>query len=175
MTPQSPGRAKSPGAATVVTRWLPRLGAIGLTVVCGGFAVLGPASKFPHLVPLPGAAAYIVLVAAATIWGCARGRRMEVRIADRGVTVRNYFRTYRIDWSEVSRFADGAGLIPAEGKAPWALAIVLHDGQKINASCTAWDTGPSQKMLTAIRDAAEAHGIPAVLTGVPGRRFREDQ
>jgi hypothetical protein len=94
---------------------------------------------------------------------------------DHGVTVRNYFRTYRINWAEVSRFADGAGLIPAEGKAPWALAIVLHGVWKINASCTAWDTGPSQKMLTEIRDAADAHGIPAVLTGVPGRRFREGQ
>jgi hypothetical protein len=173
MASQGPRPAKNPAAATVVGRWLPRLGAIFLTVSCGGgLAVLGASSKFAHLVPRPVVAAYLVLVAAATIWGCARSWRMEVRMDDHSVTVRNYFRTYRISWAEVRRFADGAGRIPLEGKKPWAFAVVLQ-GRTITANSTAWQTPPSQEMLTVLRDAAEAHGIPAVLTGTAPRQSED--
>jgi len=196
MTAQSPWPAKDLGAAAVVARWFPRLGAIGVTIFCGVLAVtgvlavIGPSSKFPHLVPLPGVVAFLTLVAAAAIWGCARGWRMGVRIHGDGVTVRNYVRTYRVSWPEVSRFADGARFIPAEGElqALWALSIVLHDGRTITASGTAWAPPTKamlaglrdahearlQEMLAVFRDAAEAHGIPAELTGVPRAGRKDD-
>lgn len=160
------------GGVIVVAGRAPRWDAIIATVFCGGIAALAPLVPrlVKHHVPVPGVAAYLALVVAASIWGCSRGWRMELRIDDAVVTVRNYFRIYRISWPEVSHFADGAAPMPGkEGETSWALSIVLHSGQAVTASATigGW---PRPETLTAIRRAADDHGIPAELTGVAASR-----
>ena len=72
------------------------------------------------------------IAAIALIGGCFRGWRIGLRIDQSGMTVRNYFRTYRIGWPEVSLFADGSALgLFAGGQSPggdfgwgWALRVV---------------------------------------------------
>jgi hypothetical protein len=51
-----------------------------------------------------------VILVATLIGGCFRGWRIELRIDASGVTIRNFFRTHRIGWHEVARFADGSVL-----------------------------------------------------------------
>jgi hypothetical protein len=113
---------------------------------------------------MPGFAAYLVIVVAAVIWGCFRSWRMELRMDNRGVTVRNYFRTYRIGWPEVSCFTDGAVYAGAAGRQ-WALSVVRRNGRVVTACCTScgtWRSGPPRdETLTAIWQGAERHGIPA--------------
>ena len=164
--------AQGPEVPIVVAERTPRWEAIIGTVICGGIAVFAPPYKFPHLVkhvPVPGVVAYLGLIAATTIWGCSRGWRMGVRMDDFGITVRNYFRTYRIGWPEVLRLADGAGPVPEGGRAGWALSVVLHGGQAVTASGTT-RLAPRRETLTAIGHVAEVRAIPADLTGVATKR-----
>lgn len=93
----------------------------------------------------------------------------RVRFDDRGVTVRNLFRTHRIGWAEVRRFTDGSVLGPDE-RGWWALAVALHNGRTVLARGTALfrGTAPTEapsKSLVAIGQAAERYDIPAELTG----------
>jgi hypothetical protein len=91
-----------------------------------------------------------------------------LRLDDDGITVRNFFRTYRIGWDEVHWFTDGS--VPSIGGPVyfWALDIVLHDGCMITASGASSRTGDARPgTLTAIRQAAERHAVPAVFTGTP--------
>ena len=69
---------------------------------------------------MPAVIAYLILVAAVLIVGCLRSWRMGLSMDNHGVTIRNYFRTYRAGWGEVSRFADGA-VNPGGGGRPWAV------------------------------------------------------
>ncbi len=90
---------------------------------------------------------------------------MELRMDERGVTIRNVVRTYRFAWPEVSRFADRfvSGLSHV-GVRTWVLMIVPHGGRAV----TAWATiraAPDAEMLTDIRQAAERYDLPAELTG----------
>jgi len=71
----------------------------------------GPSSghrNFVKHIPLAGAVAYLTVVGAVSVWGCSRGWRMALRMDDFGVTVHNYFRTYRFAWSEVCCLATNA-------------------------------------------------------------------
>lgn len=79
--------------------------------------------------------------------------RASVRFDDQGVTVRNWFRTYRIGWAEVSRFTDCWG--------EWGrdLGVALHNGRNVMA----WAESP--KLLVAVGEAAQRYDIPADLTG----------
>jgi hypothetical protein len=89
-----------------------------------------------------------------------------LRFDNDGIMVRNLFRTYRIGWEEVRWFTDGASALPGGGVYYWALDIVLRDGRVITATGTSsqtWTARPGT--LTAIRQAAERHGVPAVFTG----------
>jgi hypothetical protein len=116
---------------------------------------------------VPGYVAYLVVIAAAVIWGCSRSWRMELRIDNRGVTVRNYFRTCRIGWPEVSSFADGAVNAGGAGRQ-WALKVIRRNGSAVTACGTGLETfkGPPRgETLTAIRQCAERYGIPADVTG----------
>jgi hypothetical protein len=86
---------------------------------------------------------------------------------DRGVTVRNLFRTHRIDWADVRRFTDGyLGGGDDQGSAGWwALAVVLHSGRTIAAWATAAMRVAPSKTLVSIGLAAQRYNIPADLTG----------
>jgi hypothetical protein len=164
-------RDEDPGATTIIAKRLSRCEAIIGTIVGGSLVALAPSTRSPDLVkhvPVPDVAAYLAVVAAASIWGCARALRMALRVDDLGVTVRNYFRTCRFAWHEVSSFADGA--VPGDqGSTNWALSVVPHGRRAV----TVWATSraaPDPEMLTAIRQAAVRHGVPADLTGDAAQR-----
>jgi hypothetical protein len=96
----------------------------------------------------------------------ARGRQRWLRLDDQAITVRNYYRTHRIGWNEVHWFRDGLGIRDFDHRGPvWALEIVLHDGRKITAEGTSGQQTARPETLAAIRQAAERHAVPAVLTG----------
>jgi len=94
-----------------------------------------------------------------------------VRIDGNGVTVRNYFRSYRIRWPEVNCLADGAAMgASLAGQSGgmqewWALSILRHDGRAVTATGTIGPSGPAN--LTVIKQAAQHYGIAADLTGTP--------
>jgi hypothetical protein len=52
--------------------------------------------------------AYLVIAAALLVWSCSRAWRIALQLGEGGITVRNFYRTYRISWPEVSCFADGS-------------------------------------------------------------------
>jgi Bacterial PH domain len=128
----------------------------------------GWASAWQSLVRQNPAAARKVLTALRTREAEARLRAPSVedylRFDNQGVTVRNWFRTYRIGWAEVRRFVDGSVYGPGNQDGLWALAIVLHNGQTVIARGTA-ASDASSKTLVAAGQAAERYDIPADLTG----------
>lgn len=98
----------------------------------------------------------------------ARGRRKWLRLDDDGIMIRNGDRTRRIGWDEVRWFRDSG---PA---GYWDLAIVLHDGRTIGVGGNStWRAAPPET-LAAIRQAAERHAVPAVLSGGPVREGKPD-
>jgi len=85
--------------------------------------------------------ACVAVVAVAVAWGCVRALRMEVRFDDCGITVRNFWRTRRLFWEDVSRFTDG-------GHDWWALKIERHNGRPIVATATT--TGAKGMVRTGV-------------------------
>jgi hypothetical protein len=93
------------------------------------------------------------------------GWREWLCLDDDGLTVRNFLQTCRIGWHEVRRFEDGSES-GRRGRHWWALRIVLHDGRVIIADGTSsLKTAARPETLSAIRQAAERHAVPAVFTG----------
>jgi hypothetical protein len=111
------------------------------------------------------------------------------------VTIRNYFRTHRIGWPEVSFFRDGSAIGIFGGGSPggdfgsgWALRVVLRDkhatadggpgrspggdnaGRAVTARGTVGGLHARPETLRAIKQAAKAYGMPTELTGVPNQR-----
>jgi hypothetical protein len=142
-------------------------GVVGCWVCIGWLLFIWPVNalreKHP---PVPGVVAYLAFAAAAAIWTCYRAWRLGVRFDERGVTVWNYFRTRRAAWAEVSCFADGT----TDGRN-WALSVLLRDGRDVTATATQGRPG-SPEILTAVKQAAARHQIPATLTGVAAERPR---
>jgi hypothetical protein len=100
------------------------------------------------------------------------GKKTELRLDDHEITVRTGSQTRWIAWNDVRWFRDGthfhlSGRLRNDG---WALAIVLKDGSVVIPGATKKRRGESQQILTAVRQAARHHAIPAVLTG---RRVRD--
>lgn len=105
----------------------------------------------------------LALDVAASALGIVRGWRMSLRLDDGSLIVRNFFRTHRLGWQEVSGFMDGVVIRLNEGlERQWRLSIALRDGGAIVASATSW----SAKTQAALEQAAQSHGIPTELTGV---------
>lgn len=121
---------------------------------------------------------YASAVVIAFVWVCARAWRMQLRIDEDGITVRNFFRTYRISWPEIIRFEDGSRWVGQEGHV-WALRIVRRDRQAVISTISSlggWRAARRRKMLVAaVQQAAARYGIPADLTGrAIGRGIRTD-
>lgn len=79
-------------------------------------------------IPMAGVEANLGAAALILVWGCLRALRLGVLIDDRGVVVRNFFRTYRLTWSQVTGFADGSARnYGDDGSALgyWALNVVI--------------------------------------------------
>jgi hypothetical protein len=169
-------RGDRAGAVTIATVE-PRIVAILFTLfACGVAGAQVTKPSWVHRAPLwiqhpaPWAVAtYLVVVAAALIWGCFRGWRIGLGVDEDGVAVRNFFRTHRFGWPEVSCFADGSAL-GGESEHWWALSVVLRNGRAVTARGTTRSGSPSPKTLAAIRQAAERYQIPAELTGTAMRR-----
>jgi immunity protein 26 of polymorphic toxin system/PH (Pleckstrin Homology) domain-containing protein len=115
--------------------------------------------------PLLAVAADVVIFAV-LVWTLYRPWHMGVRFGDQGVTVRNYFRTHRARWAEVTAFTDGT----TDGQK-WALAVMLRNGRGITATATEARPG-SPRVLTAVRQGAARRGVPATVTGVAAERPR---
>ncbi len=157
-------------AAIKIGERMARWYAIALTIMLGSLAILGPLNKYPHWAKhLLTVIAYVILVAAGVVWGCSRGWRMSLRMDRHGVTIRNYFRTYRAGWAEVSSFGDGAVNAGASGRK-WALSVILRDGRSITACGTWRDARTRDETLKAIHQGARRYGIPANVMGVPNGR-----
>ena len=135
-------------------------GAVPCLVLLGfGFIVAGVVS---HDYP-PMAACLIVLVIVLA-WLCVRLARMSVRFDESGVTIRNFWRTRRLRWGQVSHLADGG--IGWE----WALRVVGRDGRTVTASGSRshviYETRTvKSETLTAIGEAAERYGVSLDITG----------
>jgi hypothetical protein len=115
--------------------------------------------------PLLAVAADLIIFAV-LIWSLYRPWHMGVRFGDHGVTVRNYLRTYRASWADVSSFTDGT----TDGNE-WALTVMRRDGRGFTATATQARRG-SPQVLTAVRQGAARHGVPATVTGIAAERPR---
>lgn len=153
-----------PTGATMTAPGSVRVFWIFATLVAGFFPISAVTATpwFRHG-PVP-AVASVALLAVAVIWGCSRARRIRLDMDDHGLTVRNYFWTYRFNWTEVRCFTNGSVYL-GDQERPWPLRVVLRDGRAVTAVATADAAGSNAKM-TAIRRAAKNHGIPADLGGV---------
>jgi hypothetical protein len=83
---------------------------------------------------------------------------------DNGITYRNFLSTHRISWDQVRWITDGN-----RGADGWILRIVLHNGPDIKPEAVL-RRGAHPETLAAIRQAAERHAVPAVLTGTPAEQ-----
>lgn len=131
----------------------------------------GGVSEIIH--PMPAAAlAYGEIVAAlATVYLLFRTWRTGVRFDDRGIAVRNVFRTRRFAWPEIVCLADGGALHKYNYGEHyyWTLKVMLHDGGSVT---TPWMSNKRLRladpaMLDELKLAADRFGIPAYLTGAP--------
>ena len=102
-----------------------------------------------------------------TVTICGKSGRRGLFADDHGVTVRtSAHRARRFVWAEISRFEERCRYDGQSGGYVWALVIVLHTGQRVSA-CGGWYGEHVLKIVTAVRQAADRHGIPADLAGVP--------
>ena len=161
------GRSRAATIATVEPRVVAILGTSAACVLAGSWVSDGP--HWVRHAPRPAVVSYLVILAAVLIWGCVRGWRIGLRVDHDGVTVRNFFRTYRFSLAEVSYFTDGSAL-GGESQHWWALWVALRDGRTVTARGTTRSGTPSTQTLTAISEAAKRYGIPATLTGVASKR-----
>lgn len=107
-----------------------------------------------------------VAIFAMLFWTLYRPWHMGIRIGERDVAVRNYFRTRRARWSDVAAFTDGT----TDG-GKWALNVMLRDGRGVTVTATEAQRG-SPRVLTAVRQVALLHGVPAKVSGIPAERPR---
>jgi len=134
--------------------------------LCLVFPISWPVEVLREKHPPVAVFVYLAVAAVALIWGLYRAWHVGVRFDGHGVTVGNYVRTCRAGWAEVSSFTDGS----TDGR-DWALTVMLRNGRGITAAATK-DRPGSPEILTAVRQAAAAHQVPAKLTGVGTERPR---
>jgi hypothetical protein len=130
---------------------------VSFLTLCAGFVAVSAVIHrqwFDHRPVL--AVAYLVFVAVGVIWSCSRVWRIGLYLDDHGVTVRNYVRTHRFSWTQVSCFENSTVYSATEHEDPtmWGVRVVLRDGRAVRATGTAGVVGSKAKM-TAIGRAAE--------------------
>src|SRR5215475_10439459 len=110
------------------------------------------------------AAAADVITFSILLWSLYRPWHMGVRVGARGLTVRNYLRTHRAAWAQISALADGT----IDG-SQWRLSVITKDGRCVTAGATQAQRG-SPQVLTAVRQAAVPYGVQAKVSGIPPER-----
>jgi len=104
--------------------------------------------------------------ASGTVTIC-KGQGLFLRADDAGVLVRNFYgRARRIAWTEISHFADGQ--YTKEGVTGWQLFIVLRTGKRVRVTSSV--LAPADEVVAAVRKAAQPHGVPADLAGIPVKK-----
>jgi len=166
-------RGGAPGSTVIAGEFNFRLQGIVFTALGGGLLAVAPPVFHADLVrhvPVAGAVAYLIVVAAVTAWFCSRAWRIALRMDDRGVTVRNLFLTHRFSWTEVRCFSDGA-FRGDLGAIHWALKVVpsnMHArrgaGRPVTATATARRRDEAE-VMAVLRHAVEDHGMAAEWTG----------
>ena|SRR5215469_7885898 len=164
--------ASGDGSVRVLAQPLARVFAVAGTVCIGVLAVAPlaedryirvPPIAWAERIPGPAVAAWLAVGAVTVVAGCFRALAMGVRISHDGVLVRNYFRTFKLSWPEVRRFADGS--TPSGGV--WALNVVTRSGLAVTATGTATANQARADVVAAIRRAASRHRIAANVRGMP--------
>jgi hypothetical protein len=105
--------------------------------------------------------AYCTVAAAGGILLLYRACRHGVRFDDTGITVRNFYRTHKLSWHDVSRFTDGEVRELWEGKittCAWAALIVLNNGHSVIAEGTARDKESNVRRVLATIDQVGPFG-----------------
>jgi hypothetical protein len=99
-----------------------------------------------------------------------KGQGLFLRADDAGLLLRNFHfgRARRITWAEISHFTDGRYV--KQGVTSWCLAIALRTGKGLPVLCSVLE--PAEKVIAAIQEAAQPHGIPVDLSGVPMKKGR---
>ena len=116
-------------------------------------------------------AAYCAVVAPGFILLLYRTCTHGVCFDDAGITIRNFYRTYKLKWHDVRCFTDGQVGILNEGARSyfWAVQIVMHDGRSVNVEATMpWFWGAKSnvpRLLATIEQVTARYQIPAQLTG----------
>jgi hypothetical protein len=154
----------------IVAQRSPRTSAIAGSLGLGLIAALAPWNE-NAAVPIAVTITVVAVIAASV--GCFRSWRMTLRIGADGILVRNYFRSYRISFSQVRCFTDGSAYANGDNPSAWALKIMLLDGRAVTVRATM--SGRSRgkpPTLAAITAGARHFGIDAALTGVAPDRSR---
>jgi hypothetical protein len=104
-----------------------------------------------------------------TTWIVSGPRGTELRMDDHEITLRTRSQTRWIAWDDVRWFRDGKHfhLSRRLRNDGWALVIALKDGREVIPDASRKTRRASQATITAVREAAAHHSIPAVLTGRP--------
>src|SRR5215470_15602763 len=153
-------------SAITISSWFGRRRTSLLTGSCTALAVIPAFSSATQNWQATDLAAYLAAVASVAASLIYRGWHTGVRFDTHGLTIRSFFRTRRIGWHEVSRFANGRTYVMSEGGHLWALDVVRNDGRAVTVKATARPDcrSAAPKVLTAVLQAAECYGIPAALT-----------
>jgi hypothetical protein len=95
------------------------------------------------------------------VWNVWRGARLSTEFRPEGIVVRNPYRTYRIDWEQVSWFGNGRWT-EGEGGFVWVLAIGTDApwGAICCRSTSAGRRDSDPSIVDAIRQVAVVHSIP---------------
>ena len=104
-----------------------------------------------------------------TTWIVSGSNDAELSLDEHDIMLRQRRETRWIAWDDVRWFRDGEyfHLSRRLRKDGWALAIVLTDGSVVVPDATRNPGQAPAETLTAVRQAARQHAIPAVLTGRP--------
>jgi Bacterial PH domain len=138
-----------------------------------GAAAVGGGWWLSARIPAAGVAAYSGAAAVPVIWFVVRVLRAGVRFDDRGITVRDLFRTRRIAWPQVSSLTDAPYKPPVSADYPleWGVKVVLKDGSAVQTIPLAEGPEAPAELLERIRNCAARYGISDELTDVRPRYF----
>jgi hypothetical protein len=149
-----------PGAVTIRQpgRWMPLF-----MCLCFSMILWGPAAVVAVWLAVdysPTGLGPLMVLAVAATWISGRTARISVRFDDDGITVRNFWRTHRLSWDQVTQFADGGGA------DLWKLRLLCREGRAVDTTGTTTDRSVAKSaVLTVIGQVAERYGVGIALTG----------